>query len=217
MVDLRERWKRDRLTAAVYDYGVQTYPVAWAGGRALWGFEINRLWKDVGQLVNAPDDSVVLDVPCGGGLAFRALSRGRRLRYVAADLSETMLERAEAVRRERGLEQVRLLRADAGRLPFADATFDLITSFNGLHVLPDPAAAVAEFARVLKPGGILRGTVVVTGERRRSDLLVKAFRLARTFGPTGSVDDLEGWLSGEGLTGVEIEACGAVASFSATR
>ncbi|WP_460369854.1 hypothetical protein, partial [Actinocorallia lasiicapitis] len=66
-------------------FGGTNYPVAWAGGHALWGYEINRLWRSVGELASAADDSVVLDLPCGGGPAFRALSRGRRLRYVAAD------------------------------------------------------------------------------------------------------------------------------------
>ncbi|GAA3200984.1 class I SAM-dependent methyltransferase [Actinocorallia longicatena] len=216
MADLRERWKRDRLTAAVYDLGVQSYPVAWAGGRALWGYEINRLWKSVGELAGTPDDSVVLDLPCGGGTSFRALSRGRRLRYVAADLSETMLDRARAQAAGRSLGQVRFVRTDAGSLPFADASFDLVTSFNGLHVFADPAGAVAEFARVLRPGGTLRGTAVVTGERRRGDLLVRALRLTGTFGPAGSADDLESWLSPH-FDDVEIETAGSVAGFSARR
>ena len=216
MVDLRDRWKRDRLTAAVYDFGVQAYPVAWAGGLALWGYEINRLWRSVGELAHAPDDSVVLDLPCGGGLAFRALSRGRRLRYVAADLSGTMLERARVQAAERSLDQVTLVRADARALPFADATFDLVTSFNGLHVFPDPAGAVAEFARVLRPGGTLRGTLVVTGERRRSDLIVRAFRLARAFGPTGTAEEVESWLSPY-FTDVELDVTGSIAGFTARR
>ncbi|WP_460369490.1 class I SAM-dependent methyltransferase, partial [Actinocorallia lasiicapitis] len=137
-------------------------------------------------------------------------------RYVAADRSDAMLERAKAHAAERHLDQVRFVRADAAALPFDDASFDLVTSFNGLHVLPDPAAAVAEFARVLRPGGTLRGTLVVVGERRRSDLLVRAFRLARAFGPGGTADDLQDWLAPY-FSDVEVDVAGSVAGFTATR
>ena len=40
------------------------------------------------------DGSAVLDIPCGGGLAMRGVRNGQRLRYVAADISPDMLDRA---------------------------------------------------------------------------------------------------------------------------
>jgi ubiquinone/menaquinone biosynthesis C-methylase UbiE len=50
-----------------------------------------------------------------------------------------------------------LVQATAAAVPFADATFDVVTSFDMLQVLPDAveANAIAEMARVLKPGGAL--------------------------------------------------------------
>jgi ubiquinone/menaquinone biosynthesis C-methylase UbiE len=44
---------------------------------------------------------------------------------------------------------------------FDDASFDLCVTYNGLHCLPDPRAALGELTRVLKPGGTLRGTSCV--------------------------------------------------------
>ena len=53
-----------------------------------------QLKGDIARLAEAPDGTVILDVPCGGGVAFRGLRPGQRVRYVAADLSPVMLGRA---------------------------------------------------------------------------------------------------------------------------
>ena len=103
---------------------------------------------------------MILDVPCGGGVAFRGLRPGQRVRYVAADLSPLMLGRARAEAKRRDLHQIEFTEADVEALPFKDASFDLCVSCTGLHCFPDPAA-VSEIARVLRPGGVLRGTTLV--------------------------------------------------------
>jgi SAM-dependent methyltransferase len=215
--DLRESWKSERLRAAVYDYGVQTYPINAVAARLLWGYDVGELWRSVGRLARDPDDTTVLDLPCGGGIGFRALSRGRRLRYVAADLSPVMLDRARAAARRRGLDQVEFVQADVGALPFPDASFDVCVTLNGLHCFPDPAAAVAEFGRVLRPGGTLRGTSIVRGTGGRRDLLIRLFQRRGLFGPGGRADDLAGWLGAAGLTDADVTVDGAVAAFTARR
>ena len=214
-MDPREGWRTDRLRAAVYDFGVQTYPLNAAGARLLWDYDVGRLWRTIAELTHEPDDAAVLDLPCGGGVALRALSRGRRLRYVAADLSPVMLGRARAVARRRGLDQVEFVQADAGALPFPDDSFDLCVTLNGLHCLPDPAGAVAEFARVLRPGGTLRGTTIVTGTGGRRDALIRFFQRRGLFGPSGGATDLERWMTSAGLTRPEIDVDGAMATFTA--
>ena len=214
MGELRESWKTERLRAAVYDFGVQTYPVNAVAGRLLWGFDVSRLWDSVGRLAGDPDDAAVLDIPCGGGLTFRALSRGRRLRYVAADLSTTMLDRARAVARRRGLDQVEFVQTDVAALPFPDGSFDVCLSYNGIHCFPDPRAAVREFGRVLRPGGTLRGTAIVTGTGGRRDKIIELFQGRGVFGPAGRAADLRAWSADAGFVDIEIGVDGAVAVFS---
>jgi SAM-dependent methyltransferase len=219
--DVRGGWKTEWLRAAVYDFGVRTYPLNVVAARLLWGYDVRRLWETIGLLARDPDDAAVLDLPCGGGIAFRGLPRGRRLRYVAADLSTGMLARARAVARRRGLgpggTKVGFVQADVGALPFPDGSFDVCVTLNGLHCFPDPAGAVAELARVLRPGGTLRGTCVVSGTGGRRDALIGLLRRRGVFGPGGRAVDLRNWLTGAGLEDVRVDVDGAVAAFNARR
>lgn len=91
----------------------------------------------------------VLDVATGTGLVLRALaSRDGALRLTGIDLSGGMLAVARAA-----LPGAELVEADATVLPFGDDAFDLVTCATGVHLFPDADAAIAEWARVLRPGG----------------------------------------------------------------
>ena len=125
---------------------------------------------------------MILDVPCGGGVAFRGLRPGQRVRYVAGDLSPVMLRRARAEAKRRELDQIEFIEADVEALPFDDASFDLCVSYTGLHCFPDPAVAISEIARVLRPGGVLRGTMVIRRAGLRQDALVRLSQAAGVFG-----------------------------------
>jgi ubiquinone/menaquinone biosynthesis C-methylase UbiE len=215
-MSLERRWERGRLTPTIYDFGVRHEPLARLGGRVLWGADVRPLYASFADAGRLPAGSLVLDVPSGGGVAFRGVPRGAGLRYVAADLSPLMLGRARAEAARRGLD-ARFVRASVDRLPFPADTFDLCLTYNGLHCFPDPAAAVAEMARVLRPGGVLRGSAVVTGAGVRQDLFVAMFRRRGDFGPAGSAADLHSWLDGAGLEATSLDRGGALARFSAVK
>jgi ubiquinone/menaquinone biosynthesis C-methylase UbiE len=72
------------------------------------------------------------------------------------DLTPAMLERAQAKLSAAGFEtRVRLRQGEAGRLPWPDASFDLVISLEALEFFPRPRRALAEMIRVLRPGGAL--------------------------------------------------------------
>src|SRR6185503_1428060 len=75
-------------------------------------------------------------------------------RLVATDISPGMLDELCATAERLGLE-VETQVTDAERLPFEDASFDIVFGHAVLHHLPDLGAALAEFRRVLRPGGTL--------------------------------------------------------------
>jgi len=102
-------------------------------------------------------DSVVLDLCCGtGDLAF-ALARKAEARIIGADFSHSMLVRARAKGAVggNGARAVKFSEADALRLPFADRTFDVVTTAFGFRNLAKYEAGLQEMMRVLKPGGML--------------------------------------------------------------
>lgn len=90
-----------------------------------------------------------LDVGCGEGRIGRWLAeRGHRVAGI--DSSPTLARQAEEAG---GYEEV--VCRDARTLPWADDMFDLAVAYMSLHDMPDPAAVVAEIARVLQPGSVL--------------------------------------------------------------
>jgi len=98
-------------------------------------------------------DARVLDLCCGTGdmtFALRRRANSGAARIIGADFSHAMLQRAIAKGRGTTL---RWVEADALRMPFPDAHFDLVTAAFGFRNLADYDAGLREIARVLRPGG----------------------------------------------------------------
>ncbi len=94
----------------------------------------------------------ILEVGVGTGISLDKYSSHNRI--VGVDLSEPMLRRARARVRKRKLAHVETLAVmDAERLGFADAFFDVVVAQFVITTVPDPEAALDEFARVVKPDG----------------------------------------------------------------
>ena len=110
---------------------------------------------------------LVLDVATGTGRLPLALLRWPDFRgqVIGLDLSRRMLNLAWRKARHHG-SRLHLIRQDAARLPFADGTFDAVTCLEALEFLANPAAALREMARVLRPGGVLLVTNRVNWEAR---------------------------------------------------
>jgi ubiquinone/menaquinone biosynthesis C-methylase UbiE len=216
--DVRAVWRSpwfDRIGAATYDFFVERERLARVGGRLLWGSDARLLYRSLDAISEAPDGSAILDVPCGGGVAFRALRREQRVRYVAADLSPGMLRRARREAARRGLRQIELREADVEELPFEDGSFDLALCLNSLHCFTDPSASLREIARCLRPGSRLIGDAAVLGQGSRYDFVIRLYQRRGIFGPGGTAADLESWLASAGLERSRLRLSGAVAHFEA--
>jgi malonyl-CoA O-methyltransferase len=96
----------------------------------------------------------VLDLGCGPGRSSAAMKqRWPKSEVIAVDVALPMLR--EVPRHTRFWRPIKRVCADAGRLPFADATADLIFSSLCLQWVDDLPGALDEFRRVLRPGGML--------------------------------------------------------------
>jgi SAM-dependent methyltransferase len=122
------------------------------------------LTVDFGRFPVGPGDRV-LDVGCGAGRhALEAYRRGARV--VALDLSDDELPGVAGMLRAMRLDGEggphaygAVARGDARQLPFPDASFDRVIASEILEHVPDDARAMAELARVLRPGGWLAVTI----------------------------------------------------------
>jgi demethylmenaquinone methyltransferase/2-methoxy-6-polyprenyl-1,4-benzoquinol methylase len=132
----------------------------------LLSLQFDRLWRArVARLLRpilAGPDALVLDLCCGTGDLALSLARAGRARVIGADFAHPMLVRANektAVARASSnsaqMHAVGFLEADALCLPFADCSFDLVTTAFGFRNLVDYEAGLREIRRVLKPGATL--------------------------------------------------------------
>ena len=103
-------------------------------------------------------DTRVLEVACNMGTTMVALAEAHGCRITGLDMNPKALEKARANIAAHGLNDViDVVEGNALALPFPDATFDVVINEAMLTMLPreNKAKAIAEYFRVLKPGGVL--------------------------------------------------------------
>jgi demethylmenaquinone methyltransferase/2-methoxy-6-polyprenyl-1,4-benzoquinol methylase len=142
-----------RRVGAVFDRVAERYDVM----NDLMSLGLHRLWKAFAVSVARPrPGEKILDVATGSGDL--ALSVGRKVlpggELWLSDVNRSMLSRGRDRAIDRGL-LAPAVQCDAERLPFGDGYFDCVTVAFGLRNMTHKEAALAEMARVLKPGGRL--------------------------------------------------------------
>jgi SAM-dependent methyltransferase len=160
------------LTAEeIRDVNTRYHDVAADHYDAKWGIDFGDLGSEqvLGKVRKALGDGApahfprALEIGAGTGyFTLNLLRAGLIGQATCSDISPGMLSALQANARRLGLE-VETEPADAERLPFADASFDLVFGHAVLHHIPDLERALSEFARVLAPGG----TIVFAGEPSR--------------------------------------------------
>ncbi len=106
----------------------------------------------VAEFAGAGPGDICLDIACGPGHTALRMAETARL-VIACDLAPGMIETARRMAAERKLANVLVQFADAAALPFADASFDLVTCRIAPHHFADVPGFLAEAARVLKGRG----------------------------------------------------------------
>lgn len=119
-----------------------------------------------------------LDVACGPGIIVEALAR-RGGDVIGCDVTPAMLEKATARARVAGLANAAFVPGRAEALPFENEYFDVVVSRSAVHHFSDPAAAMREMARVLKPGGRCITVDVMSAEVRSDGDLHNALEIIR--------------------------------------
>jgi 2-polyprenyl-3-methyl-5-hydroxy-6-metoxy-1,4-benzoquinol methylase len=140
-------------------------------------------------LLNLSTGKSLLDVACGsGGPALRIAER-TGCSVVGVDIHEDAVATANSLAAQRELsERAEFHVADATtRMSFPDERFDAITCIDAINHLPDRAHVIAEFARLLKPGGRLLFTdpITVTGPLTGEEMTIRSSIGVFLFVPSG--------------------------------
>lgn len=142
-----------------------------------WDRYTTRTLAAAMSMMDLSGDPAILDVACGTGrLAQMALERNPRVRLMGVDLSPEMIDVAK--QRIPESESVSWAVSPAEQLPAEDGQFDIVTCANAFHLVADPAQCLAEFRRVLKPGG----TLIIIDWCRAFWTVWLVLRLSRLFG-----------------------------------
>ncbi|MEM8533049.1 MAG: class I SAM-dependent methyltransferase [Chloroflexota bacterium] len=137
--------------------------------------------QDLTAMLNAAklhDDKRVLDIGCGTG--HTALAFADHVAEVrGVDLTPEMLDQARRLAAERNITNVFFEQSDVAHLPFAAASFDIVTSRYSAHHYADPVGALREVTRVLKQDGMFLLTDVMAPKEPAADIFLNAIELLR--------------------------------------
>ena len=153
-----------RLQRRVQRYGWDRAADAYARH---WHRPLAGLHAEMLGLARLGRGESVLDLACGTGVVAigAAQAVGPAGTVVGVDIAGAMVAAAAQRAQALGLAQARFARMDAEQLTLPDARFDAALCALGLMYMPEPAAALRELRRVLRPGG--RAVLAVWGERAR--------------------------------------------------
>lgn len=162
-----EAWTRDQLVANPHERADKPERVRRMFAAIAGSYDLNNrlhsFWRDQAwrraavRMAGVREGEEVLDCACGTGDLTLAFARTGAKRVVGTDFTPEMLEIAgdklPKARLRDGSGRVSFRRADAMDLPFEDGSFDVVSIAFGIRNVSEPKRAIAEFFRVLRPGG----------------------------------------------------------------
>ena len=149
-------------------------------GQSMWQFTaaMRQMEDQLGKRLALPPESEVLDAGCGVGDVARTMAGKYKLRVTGIDILDFNLAEARARSAQAGLtERTTFLDGDYHNLQFPDETFDGVYTMETFVHAADPERALAEFLRVLRPGGrLVMFEYSRTPEEKLSSDASRAFR-----------------------------------------
>jgi ubiquinone/menaquinone biosynthesis C-methylase UbiE len=164
-------------------------------------------WRRFLARIGVDADTELLEIACGSGGPALAAARETRCRVTGVDLHESGIEAATAAAANEGLgERARFLVADAREpLPFDSASFDALVCIDAWNHLRERRAILAEWHRVLRPGGrvLFTDPITVTGMLTREEMIVRSGSMGEfVFTPPGLDEEL---VRSEGFEILDVE------------
>ncbi|MFI9788327.1 methyltransferase domain-containing protein [Kitasatospora sp. NPDC051984] len=158
-------------------------------------------------LLDPAPGATILDIGCGVGKPALQLVAARDVRVTGIAIADVEVEQANERAKEAGRSDVATFRnADVTDLPFEDGSFDGAWALESLLHVPDRNRALAETARVLRPGGrlVIADTVERPPMSPEGRKVLDEIRAAYHVSPYATADEYAGLLAGNGFVDVEI-------------
>lgn len=149
----------------------------------------------------------VLDLGSGSGMDtfIAALNVGPEGEVVGVDMTDAQRRKAEALRNEAGMTNVRYIDAHIEQVPVDDGTFDAVISNGVINLAPDKSAVFREAARVLKSGGRLAIADIVTEAQLPDDVSCDATLWAACIGGAAQQENYRNMIKGAGFSIVSLQ------------
>jgi ubiquinone/menaquinone biosynthesis C-methylase UbiE len=158
--------KRFTATADVFAESVRTMRVE----------ESDRLLELATAGLALESESLAIDVACGPGTFTRPFA-SRVGRAVGIDLTPAMIEKARAESARAGITNIEFIRGDIYALPFTDGVANIVACGYAFHHMQEPARALAEMTRVLRPGGRVAIADIIAAEGLGGEIQNKVERV----------------------------------------
>lgn len=153
------------------------------------------------DLANLETGEQLLDLGSGSGMDVfvAALRVGSSGHVSGADMTHDQLEKAERLRKENNIENVSFHKTYIEKLPFADASFDVVISNGVINLCPDKEKVFAEVARVLKPKGRMAIADIVTEKQLPENVVCNSTLWAACIGGAAQQDSYRESIEKAGL------------------
>ena len=170
------------------------------------------------DLCHIDENAYVLDVGCGVGATACHLAKAYACQVVGIDMREAMVENArDRARREKVEGRVAFRVEDVQALTFQEETFDAVLCESVLTFVSDRPRAVAELARVLKPGGYVGLNEEVWIERPPAGMMERIGDVWDIETDLPTADEWLGWLESAGLQDIQVRPLAIDARREATQ
>jgi len=153
------------------------------------------------DLANIQDGEQVLDLGSGSGMDVfvAALKTGLTGHVFGADMTDEQLRKSEGLRKENKFENVTFHKTYIEKLPFPDASFDVVISNGVINLCPDKEKVFKEISRVLKPQGRMAIADIVTEKQLPENVVCNSTLWAACIGGAAQQDDYRSAIEDAGL------------------
>lgn len=143
------------------------------------------------DMANLKEGDRVLDLGSGSGMDVfvAALKVGTTGKVAGVDMTDEQLEKAERLRKDYHFENVSFHKSYVEKLPFDEASFDIVISNGVINLCPDKEKVFAEVARVLKPNGRMVIADIVTEKQLPETVVCNSTLWAACIGGASQQDD----------------------------